>query len=92
VEGTITYGRDTIHYEVRFLRTRQTLGIEVHPDSRVLVRAPIGCPEALIRSECRNVPPGSAGNWPSSSVTAPALRRASTSTVNRIFTWAGNIG
>lgn len=48
VEGTITYGQDTIHYEVRFLRARRTLGIEVHPDSRVLVRAPIGCPEALV--------------------------------------------
>lgn len=46
--GTLTYGRDTIHYEVRFLASRQTLAIEVHPDSRVLVRAPLGCPEALI--------------------------------------------
>ncbi len=46
--GTLTYGRDTIRYEVRFLASRQTLSIEVHPDSRVLVRAPIDCPEALI--------------------------------------------
>lgn len=46
--GTLTYGGDTIHYEVRFLESRQTLAIEVHPDSRVLVRAPQGCPEALI--------------------------------------------
>ena len=46
--GILTYGRDTIRYEVRFLASRQTLGIEVHPDSRVLVRAPVGCPEALI--------------------------------------------
>lgn len=46
--GTITYGRDTILYEVSFLSTRQTLAIEVHPDSRVLVRAPVDCPEALI--------------------------------------------
>jgi predicted metal-dependent hydrolase len=46
--GTLTYGRDTIRYEVRFLASRQTLAIEVHPDSRVLVRAPLGCPEALI--------------------------------------------
>ena len=37
--GTLTYGRETIRYEVRFLVTRQTLAIEVHPDSRVLVRA-----------------------------------------------------
>lgn len=46
--GTLTYGGETIHYEVRFLASRQTLGIEVHPDSRVLVRAPVGCPETLI--------------------------------------------
>jgi len=46
--GTLTYGRDTIRYEVRFLASRQTLAIEVHPDSRVLVRAPLGCPGALI--------------------------------------------
>lgn len=46
--GSLTYGGDTIHYEVRFLESRQTLAIEVHPDSRVLVRAPQGCPVALI--------------------------------------------
>ena len=46
--GTLNYGCDTIRYEVRFLASRQTLAIEVHPDSRVLVRAPLGCPEALI--------------------------------------------
>lgn len=46
--GTLTWGADTIRYEVRFLASRQTLAIEVHPDSRVLVRAPIDCPEALI--------------------------------------------
>lgn len=46
--GTLTYGTDKIRYEVRFLASRQTLAIEVHPDSRVLVRAPVDCPEALI--------------------------------------------
>lgn len=46
--GALTYGRDTIRYEVRFLASRQTLAIEVHPDSRVLVRAPVDCPEAVI--------------------------------------------
>lgn len=46
--GTLTYGRDRIHYEVRFLPSRRTLAIEVHPDSRVLVRAPLGCPESAI--------------------------------------------
>ena len=48
MSGMLSYGSDTIHYEVRFLATRQTLAIEVHPDSRVLVRAPIDCPETLI--------------------------------------------
>lgn len=48
VVGTLTYGRDTIRYEVRFLASRQTLAIEVHPDSHVLVRAPLGCPESVI--------------------------------------------
>ena len=46
--GILSYGRDTIRYEVRFLASRQALAIEVHPDSRVLVRAPVDCPEALI--------------------------------------------
>ena len=46
--GTLTYGTETIRYEVRFLASRQTLAIEVHPDSRVLVRAPVDCPEPLI--------------------------------------------
>lgn len=46
--GTLTYGTDTICYEVRFLASRRTMSIEVHPDGRVLVRAPLGCPEALI--------------------------------------------
>lgn len=44
----LNYGSDTIPYEVRFLASRQTLAIEVHPDSRVLVRAPVDCPEAVI--------------------------------------------
>lgn len=44
----LTYGSQTIRYEVSFLASRQTLAIEVHPDSRVLVRAPLGCSESLI--------------------------------------------
>jgi predicted metal-dependent hydrolase len=51
--GTLIYGPDTIRYEVRFLASRQTLGIEVHPDSRVVVRAPLGCPETLIAERVR---------------------------------------
>ena len=46
--GVLTWGTDTIRYEVRYLASRQTLAIEVHPDSRVLVRAPVDCPKALI--------------------------------------------
>lgn len=50
--GTIEFGRETICYEVRFLQ-RQTLGIEVHPDQRVVVRAPIGCAACLIAERVR---------------------------------------
>lgn len=46
--GTLRYGRETIRYDVCFLASRKTLGIEVHPDGRVLVRAPLACPEAVI--------------------------------------------
>lgn len=46
--GTIEYGKEKIGYEVLFLASRRTLGIEVHPEGRVLVRAPVGCPELLI--------------------------------------------
>jgi hypothetical protein len=45
---TFTYGGDTIQYEVSFLASRRTLAIEVHPDCRVLVRAPQDCDKALI--------------------------------------------
>lgn len=43
-----TYGRDVIRYEVRFLEARRTLTIEVHPDGRVVVRAPVDCPGDVI--------------------------------------------
>lgn len=46
--GRLTYGADTIRYEVCFLASRQTLAIVVFPDCRVLVRAPLGCSKALI--------------------------------------------
>lgn len=49
MQRAIQYGTERIPYEVCFLPTRTTLGIEVHPDSRVLVRAPEGCSETLIR-------------------------------------------
>ncbi|MCX7212055.1 MAG: SprT family zinc-dependent metalloprotease [Burkholderiales bacterium] len=50
VVGTVSYGGETISYEVRFVEARRTLGIEVHPDSRVIVRAPPGCTSALIET------------------------------------------
>jgi predicted metal-dependent hydrolase len=53
VVGSLTYGRDTIRYEVRFVESRRTLSIEVHPDSRVLVCAPTGCPQAVIAERVR---------------------------------------
>lgn len=46
--GTVEFGSETIRYEVRFLASRQTLGIEVHPDQRVVVRAPAGCSAEVI--------------------------------------------
>lgn len=46
--GTLTYGTETIFYEVRYLTSRRTLAIEVHPDSRVLIKAPVGCPDSSI--------------------------------------------
>lgn len=46
--GTVRYGRVEIRYEVQYLETRRTLAIEVHPDGRVRVRAPLGCPDAVI--------------------------------------------
>lgn len=46
--GTLVYGSEIIPYEVRLLASRRTLSIEVHPDSRVVVRAPLGCSELVI--------------------------------------------
>ena len=44
----VVYGTETIAYEVRFLPSRRTLGIEVHPDLAVLVRAPADCDPDII--------------------------------------------
>jgi len=43
VRQEIAFGTETIGYEIRFLPTRRTLGIEVHPDLSVVVRAPADC-------------------------------------------------
>ncbi len=53
VVGMIEYGRETIRYGVSFLPSRQTLGIEVHPDQRVVIRAPMGCAEDVIEDRVR---------------------------------------
>ncbi|MBI5901583.1 MAG: M48 family metallopeptidase [Rhodocyclales bacterium] len=45
----IAFGTETIDYEIRFLPTRRTLGIEVHPDLSVVVRAPFDCTPDLIQ-------------------------------------------
>lgn len=51
--GSIEFGQETIRYEVRFLTTRKTLGIEVHPDQSVRVRAPVGCTPEVIEQRVK---------------------------------------
>lgn len=46
--GTIDYGKEQIHFSVLY-SARKTLGIEVHPDSKVLVKAPTGTDPAEIQ-------------------------------------------
>lgn len=46
----VVFGAETIAYEVRFLPTRRTLGIEVHPDLSVVVRAPADCNPDIIQA------------------------------------------
>ncbi len=53
VRGEFDYGAEKIRYEVRFLETRRTLGIEVHPDLSVIVRAPVDCDLGTIESRLR---------------------------------------
>ena len=53
----IAFGTETIAYEIRFLATRQTLGIEVHPDLSVLVRAPSNCDPEIILARVRKRAP-----------------------------------
>ena len=49
--GRVTFGGETIPYEILYRTTRKTLTIEVHPDGRVLVRAPQNCPPDMISSK-----------------------------------------
>jgi len=48
----IQYGTTTIEYELSYAR-RKTLGITVHPDQRVTVRAPQGSPLAEVEAVVR---------------------------------------
>lgn len=43
-------GSDRVPCEIRLSRRRRTLSIEVHPEPRVIVRAPSGWPPALIEA------------------------------------------
>lgn len=55
--GVVAFGRETICYEVQFLTTRRTLGIEVYPNLRVLVRAPTDCDPAMITAKVQQRAP-----------------------------------
>lgn len=60
----IIFGTETIGYEIRFLPTRRTLGIEVHPDLSVVVRAPAGCDFETIQARV-----GKRASWISKQLT-----------------------
>lgn len=49
----LAYGPERIRYQVQWVPTRRTLGIEVHPDQRVIVRAPVDCPEDVVSARVR---------------------------------------
>ena len=51
----LAYGPETIRYQVQWVPTRRTLGIEVHPNQRVVVRAPMDCAEEVI-AQCHRPP------------------------------------
>lgn len=49
----LAYGAETIRYQVQWVSTRRTLGIEVHPDQSVVVRAPLGCANDVIATRVK---------------------------------------
>lgn len=51
--GLFRYGSESIAYEVHASPRRKTLGIEVHPDLRVIVRAPTDCDPGAIDMRVR---------------------------------------
>lgn len=60
----IVFGTESIAYEIRFLPTRRTLGIEVHPDLSVVVRAPADCDPDTIQARV-----GKRASWISKQLT-----------------------
>lgn len=48
------HGAEPIRYEVRRSARRRTLGVEVHPDSRIVVRVPARCAPGTIASWVRS--------------------------------------
>jgi len=53
VDGRISYGKEIVPYQVQFLASRRTLAIEVHPDCRVFVRAPVGTDMTVVSARVR---------------------------------------
>lgn len=51
--GSVLYGDELISYEVVERPARKSLGIEVHPDGRVLVLAPSQCDDVTIEDKVR---------------------------------------
>ncbi len=49
----LAYGAEKIRYQVQWVSTRRTLGIEVHPDQSVVVRAPLGCADDVISTRVK---------------------------------------
>ena len=49
----VSYGSERIEYEIVERPRRRTLGIEVHPDARVLVLTPTGCDALTIADRVR---------------------------------------
>jgi len=64
IRREIVFGTETIGYEIRFLPTRRTLGIEVHPDLSVIVRAPADCDLETIQARV-----GKRASWISKQLT-----------------------
>lgn len=53
IDYELAYGTEKIRYQVQWVSTRRTLGIAVHPDLSVWVRAPVGCSEENIAQRVR---------------------------------------